>query len=574
MTRLTLEDATAAGAFEPDLSLWEAWRPEQVAALLAGVQAPWCVAAGWAIDLFLGKERRVHEDLEIAVPREQFSEIAGTLAGYELFILDGDLTDPGLVWPFADRAEGTRPTPADVGAGDGDRRWRLDVFRESSEGDTWIYRRDERIRLPYSDVIERTADGIPYARPEIVLLFKAKHCDQPKDEADFAAVLPSLGPAAAGGSPSRLRSSIPATLGWSASRTLHNRPVSAMQLYSTLARDLVELPEAPGPIGMYVCGPTVYARAHIGNARPYVIAVWYKRWLRERGYDVTLVHNITDVNDKIYEAAPGASAARAEEATRWYVEDTGRFLLDEVDHWPRATETIDEIIAFIVDLIERGYAYEVDGDVYFRVSRWEEYGRLSGQKPDHRGRGAGAEPAQGRRSRLRALEGEQAGGGHLLGVALGSRPTGLAHRVLGDGGEAARPVFEIHGGGLDLVFPHHENELAQSRALGHEFAKIWMQTGCSASRARRCRSRSGTSRRSRKCSTGGVARRCSCSSDRALAQPDRLLRRDDGGGPGAVAELPAGGLRGSRSRSGRWLGSVRGGARRRLQHRAGSRGAP
>ena len=144
-----------------------------------------------------------------------------------------------------------------------------------------------------------------------------------------------------------------------------------MRLYSTLARDLVDLPEAPGPIGMYVCGPTVYARAHIGNARPYVIAVWYKRWLRERGYDVTLVHNITDVNDKIYEAAPGASAARAEEATRWYVEDTGRFLLDEVDHWPRATETMAEIIAFIVDLIERGYAYEVDGDVYFRVSRWE-----------------------------------------------------------------------------------------------------------------------------------------------------------------------------------------------------------
>jgi Aminoglycoside-2''-adenylyltransferase len=194
MTRLTLEDATAAGAFEPDLSLWEAWRPEQVAALLAGVQAPWCVAAGWAIDLFLGKERRVHEDLEIAVPREQFPEIADTLGGYELFIPDGDLTDPGLVWPFAtapkalDRHQQTWVRETATGL------WRLDVFREPSEGDTWIYRRDERIRLPYSDVIERTADGIPYARPEIVLLFKAKHCDQPKDEADFAAVLPSLEP--------------------------------------------------------------------------------------------------------------------------------------------------------------------------------------------------------------------------------------------------------------------------------------------------------------------------------------------------------------------------------------------
>ena len=94
MKRLTLEDATAAGAFEPDLSLWDAWRPEQVAALLAGVQAPWYVAAGWAIDLFLGEERRAHEDLEIAVPRERFPEIAETLAGFELFIPDGDLTDP------------------------------------------------------------------------------------------------------------------------------------------------------------------------------------------------------------------------------------------------------------------------------------------------------------------------------------------------------------------------------------------------------------------------------------------------------------------------------------------------
>ncbi len=249
-----------------------------------------------------------------------------------------------------------------------------------------------------------------------------------------------------------------------------------MRLYSTLARDVVDLPEAPGPIGMYVCGPTVYARAHIGNARPYVIAVWYKRWLRERGYDVTLVHNITDVNDKIYEAAPGASAQRAEEATRWYVEDTGRFLLDEVDHWPRATETIDEIVSFIVDLIERGYAYEVDGDVYFRVSHWDEYGRLSGQKPDQ----VEEQEPNPRKEDARDFAlwkankpeedtwwdspwGRGRPGWHIECSAM-------AEKLLG-------PVFEIHGGGLDLVFPHHENELAQSRALGHEFARIWMHNG-------------------------------------------------------------------------------------------------
>jgi cysteinyl-tRNA synthetase len=249
-----------------------------------------------------------------------------------------------------------------------------------------------------------------------------------------------------------------------------------MRLYSTLARDLVDLPEAPGPIGMYVCGPTVYARAHIGNARPYVIAVWYKRWLRERGYDVTLVHNITDVNDKIYEAAPGASAARAEEATRWYLEDTGRFGLGEVDHWPKATETIVEIVAFIVDLIERGYAYEVDGDVYFRVSRWEEYGRLSGQRPDQ----VEEQEPNPRKEDARDFAlwkankpeedtwwdspwGRGRPGWHIECSAM-------AEKLLG-------PVFEIHGGGLDLVFPHHENELAQSRALGHEFAKVWMHNG-------------------------------------------------------------------------------------------------
>src|SRR4029079_1512173 len=146
-----------------------------------------------------------------------------------------------------------------------------------------------------------------------------------------------------------------------------------MRLYSTLARDLVELPAPPGPIGMYVCGPTVYARTHIGNARPYVLACWYKRWLRGRGYDVTLVHNITDVNDKIYEAAPGASAERAREATRWYIDDTRSFGLEMPDEQPLAPETIPEIVALIEELIAGGHAYEAAGDVYFRVASFESY---------------------------------------------------------------------------------------------------------------------------------------------------------------------------------------------------------
>ena len=239
-----------------------------------------------------------------------------------------------------------------------------------------------------------------------------------------------------------------------------------MRLYSTLARDLVELPEPPGPIGMYVCGPTVYARAHIGNARPFVLACWYKRWLRERGYDVTLVHNITDVNDKIYEAAPGASAERARQATEWYLEDTGRFGLDEVDFWPKVTESMDGIVAFIADLIERGYAYEVDGDVYFRVARWAEYGRLSGQKPDQmeeqepnprkedpRDFALWKANKPGEDTFWPSPWGEGRPGWHIECSAM-------AEKLLGS-------VFEIHGGGLDLVFPHHENELAHEEPPGH-----------------------------------------------------------------------------------------------------------
>src|SRR5215217_2009330 len=155
-----------------------------------------------------------------------------------------------------------------------------------------------------------------------------------------------------------------------------------MRLYSTLARALVDLPDPPGPIGMYVCGPTVYARAHIGNARPFVLASWYARWLRERAYEVTLVHNITDVNDKIYEAAPGGSAELAARATAWYLEDVGALGLGLPDALPKVTDYIPQIVAFIGSLVESGHAYPVTGDVYFRVASFPDYGRLSRNRPD------------------------------------------------------------------------------------------------------------------------------------------------------------------------------------------------
>src|SRR5712691_2765646 len=140
-----------------------------------------------------------------------------------------------------------------------------------------------------------------------------------------------------------------------------------MRLYSTLHREKVDLPPPPGPIRMYFCGPTVYARAHVGNARPFVIGMWLRRWLRERGYDVTLVHNITDISDKIYRAAPRASSELASRATEWYLDDTDELGLGRPDHLPKATESIPQIVEFISQLIERGHAYDVDGDVYFRV---------------------------------------------------------------------------------------------------------------------------------------------------------------------------------------------------------------
>jgi cysteinyl-tRNA synthetase len=248
-----------------------------------------------------------------------------------------------------------------------------------------------------------------------------------------------------------------------------------MRLYSSLSRRLEELPP-PGPIGLYFCGPTVYQRIHVGNARPFVISMWLRRWLELQGYDVTLVENITDVNDKIYDAASGRSAKLAADASAWYVEDTDLLGLGRPDHEPKASETVTEIVSLIEELMERGLAYATEGDVYFRVARFAEYGRLSGQRPDQVEE---QEPNPLKEDpRDFALwkatkPGEDTSWDSPWGLG---RPgwhiecSAMAERYLG-------PSFAIHGGGLDLVFPHHENELAQSRGAGREFARIWMHNG-------------------------------------------------------------------------------------------------
>jgi cysteinyl-tRNA synthetase len=255
-----------------------------------------------------------------------------------------------------------------------------------------------------------------------------------------------------------------------------------MRLFDTYTHGLVELPPPPGPIRMYFCGPTVYQRIHIGNARPFVLSMWLKRWLEQTGYEVRLAENITDINDKIYAAAPGRSGELAADASQWYIEDTDLLGLGRPNHEPKATETIPEIVELIGKLVERQLAYPAGGDVYFRVARFPEYGRLSGREDDEEALHNPSEEPE--RADLKedprdfALwkahkEGEDTVWESPWGPG---RPgwhiecSAMAEKFLG-------PVFEIHGGGNDLIFPHHENELAQSRGAGSEFAKMWMHNG-------------------------------------------------------------------------------------------------
>jgi cysteinyl-tRNA synthetase len=252
-----------------------------------------------------------------------------------------------------------------------------------------------------------------------------------------------------------------------------------MRLYNSLTRQLEELPAPPGPIRIYTCGSTVYQRVHVGNSRPYVLSLWVKRWLAATGYDVTLVENITDVDDHVYEEANElgiGSRELAERATGWFIEDTDDLGLGRPDVEPRASETIPEIIRLVEELIDRDVAYEAGEDVYFRVARFPEYGRLSGAqldemiaqepsdlKEDQRDFALWKSQKPHEDAAWESPWGKGRPGWHIECSAMAEKHLG--------------PVFEIHGGGNDLRFPHHENELAQSRAAGREFARIWMHNG-------------------------------------------------------------------------------------------------
>ena len=254
-----------------------------------------------------------------------------------------------------------------------------------------------------------------------------------------------------------------------------------VRIRDTLSGELRELD--PGEeVGIYACGPTVYSRIHIGNARPYVIFSLLARFLRSEGYRAKLVVNVTDINDKIYVAAGEAGEPSDEFATRMtaaYREDTERLGLGRPDTEPLATETIDGIVALISDLIESGHAYESGGDVYFKVKSFSGYGRLSNRRTEDMDQGEEAGSASLKQDPLDfALwkahkEGEDTRWDSPWGPG---RPgwhiecSAMAEAELG-------PEFAIHGGGSDLVFPHHENEIAQSEAAGRPFARLWMHNG-------------------------------------------------------------------------------------------------
>ena len=262
-----------------------------------------------------------------------------------------------------------------------------------------------------------------------------------------------------------------------------------IQIHDTRSGELCSLqavnraPDGRPLVGVYACGPTVYSRIHIGNARPFVVFSLLKRFAEHEGYAVELVINVTDVNDKIYEAATAqgrASAELAAEMTAAYRADTDALGLGRPDHEPLASETIDEIVEHIETLIDGGHAYAVAGDVYFRVRSDADYGSLSHRNPDDMDQGEGVEGASrkddpldfalwkahkpGEDTHWPSPWGDGRPGWHIECSAMAEKLLQL-------------PV-DVHGGGSDLVFPHHENEAAQTRAARDgELASIWMHNG-------------------------------------------------------------------------------------------------
>ncbi|WP_332696521.1 cysteine--tRNA ligase [Halalkalibacter lacteus] len=257
----------------------------------------------------------------------------------------------------------------------------------------------------------------------------------------------------------------------------------SIHVYNSLSRKKEPfIPIEEGKVKMYVCGPTVYNYIHIGNARPPIVYDMVRKYLEYRGYDVTFISNFTDVDDKIIRAANELGEDVFKVANRFieaYHQDTCALGVKEADIHPRVTETIPEIIAFIEALVNKGYAYESKGDVYFRTRKFEGYGKLSSQPIEDLRSGARIEVDERKEDALdfvlwkaakveeiswKSPWGEGRPGWHIECSAM-------VRKYLGD-------TIDIHAGGQDLSFPHHENEIAQSEALtGKPMANYWLHNG-------------------------------------------------------------------------------------------------
>jgi len=256
-----------------------------------------------------------------------------------------------------------------------------------------------------------------------------------------------------------------------------------LKVFNTLSREKeVFVPVEEGKVKMYVCGPTVYNYIHIGNARPAVVFDTVRRYLEYIGYDVTYVSNFTDVDDRLINASKERGEdvlTIAERFIKAYKEDVSALGVREADVHPRATETMPEIIKFIEKLIERGYAYESGGDVYFRTRKFKEYGKLSHQSIDELKVGARIQVGEHKEDPLDFTLWKAAKPGEIKWDSPWGegRPgwhiecSAMVEKYLGE-------TIDIHAGGQDLTFPHHENEIAQSEALhGRHMANYWLHNG-------------------------------------------------------------------------------------------------
>jgi len=266
------------------------------------------------------------------------------------------------------------------------------------------------------------------------------------------------------------------------SRAPSPEPLNMLRIYNTLSRTKEPFePVRPGRVGVYLCGPTVYKPSHIGHMVGPVIFDAVKRYLTYCGYQTTLVVNITDVDDKLIAESNRLGVPMtqlAAEMTADYMKNIQALGVDSIDHFPRCTETMDEIVAFTQTLIDKGFAYEAQGDVYFDVAKCKDYGKLS-----HRGleamQGDGGGMADRKRSSADFALWKAAKPGEPSWPSPwgAGRPgwhiecSAMSRRLLGE-------TFDIHGGGLDLMFPHHENEIAQSECChDRPMAKYWMHNG-------------------------------------------------------------------------------------------------